>query len=121
MPSVITPISIPPQKKFFDFTSSNNHARHFMSNGFTRRDHYSSSLQEGKPTLNNSATASATKFQFSLSDNSKFLICCFMWYLSSSLSSNTGKHIMNMFKFPVTLTFTQFFFVACHVFLHNHL
>ncbi|KAI8886963.1 TPT-domain-containing protein [Backusella circina FSU 941] len=36
-----------------------------------------------------------------------------MWYLSSSLSSNTGKQIMNHFRYPVTLTFAQFFFVAC--------
>ncbi|KAI8052575.1 triose-phosphate transporter family-domain-containing protein [Gilbertella persicaria] len=44
---------------------------------------------------------------------SSFLICCFLWYLSSSFSSNTGKQIMNVFKYPVTLTFAQFFFVAC--------
>ncbi|KAI8969033.1 triose-phosphate transporter family-domain-containing protein [Mycotypha africana] len=49
----------------------------------------------------------------SLSDNTKFLLCCFCWYLSSSLSSNTGKQIMNHFRYPVTLTYVQFIFVAC--------
>lgn len=47
-----------------------------------------------------------------LSENGKFTACCFMWYLCSSLSSNTGKHIMNSFKYPVTLTFIQFLLVA---------
>ncbi|KAI9279085.1 triose-phosphate transporter family-domain-containing protein [Sporodiniella umbellata] len=47
-----------------------------------------------------------------LSENGKFAVCCFMWYLCSSLSNNTGKHIMNLFKYPVTLTFIQFLFVA---------
>lgn len=112
MPSVITSIDAPPQRKFFNLASSDNHARHFMSDGFSRREHNNTNSFYEKPTLDN-PTVSSTRFRLSLSENSKFLICCFMWYISSSLSSNTGKHIMNMFKFPVTLTFVQFFFVAC--------
>jgi hypothetical protein len=57
--------------------------------------------------------SSTRSHRLSLSENSKFLVCCFMWYLCSSLSSNTGKHIMNTFRYPVTLTFVQFLFVAC--------
>lgn len=40
-----------------------------------------------------------------------------MWYLSSSLTNNTGKQILNVFKFPVTLTFVQFGLVAMWCYL----
>ncbi|KAI8142656.1 triose-phosphate transporter family-domain-containing protein [Fennellomyces sp. T-0311] len=50
--------------------------------------------------------------RFAVSDNLKFILNCCMWYLSSSLTNNTGKQILNMFKFPVTLTFVQFGLVA---------
>ncbi|THH14763.1 hypothetical protein EW146_g5612 [Bondarzewia mesenterica] len=42
----------------------------------------------------------------------RFILLCGLWYTSSALSSNTGKSIMNQFKYPVTLTFIQFGFVA---------
>lgn len=42
----------------------------------------------------------------------RFASLCALWYTSSALSSNTGKSIMNRFKYPVTLTFIQFGFVA---------
>ncbi|KAJ7224088.1 triose-phosphate transporter family-domain-containing protein [Mycena pura] len=42
----------------------------------------------------------------------KFVLLCSLWYTSSALSSNTGKAILMQFKFPVTLTFVQFGFVA---------
>ena len=42
----------------------------------------------------------------------RFVLLCCLWYTSSALSSNTGKAIMNIFKFPVTLTFVQFGFIA---------
>lgn len=42
----------------------------------------------------------------------RFVLLCSLWYASSAMSSNTGKSIMNRFKFPVTLTFIQFGFVA---------
>lgn len=50
--------------------------------------------------------------QFSLSDNLKFILNCCMWYSSSSLTNNTGKQILNVFRYPVTLTFVQFGLVA---------
>ncbi|OBZ89251.1 putative transporter C83.11 [Choanephora cucurbitarum] len=46
--------------------------------------------------------------KFGISDNLKFILNCCMWYLSSSLTNNIGKSIMNVFQFPVTLTFVQF-------------
>jgi len=43
-----------------------------------------------------------------------FVCQCSIWYASSALSSNTGKSIMDSFRYPVTLTFVQFFFVASY-------
>ncbi|KAI8094497.1 triose-phosphate transporter family-domain-containing protein [Thamnidium elegans] len=71
-------------------------------------------LFHGKPT-SSAPSRSSSRFHpsnVSLSENSKFLICCLMWYISSSLSSNSGKLIMNSFRYPVTLTIVQFLFVA---------
>lgn len=42
----------------------------------------------------------------------RFILLCCLWYTTSALSSNTGKSIMLIFKFPVTLTFIQFGFIA---------
>ncbi|WOO83438.1 Putative transporter1 [Vanrija pseudolonga] len=42
----------------------------------------------------------------------KFVLLCFLWYATSAVSSNTGKVILNNFKFPVTLVIVQFAFVA---------
>ncbi|GAA5876702.1 hypothetical protein JCM3774_005919 [Rhodotorula dairenensis] len=41
-----------------------------------------------------------------------FVSLCCLWYLSSAFSSNTGKSILTRFRYPVTLTFVQFAFVA---------
>ncbi|KAI0705222.1 triose-phosphate transporter family-domain-containing protein [Cytidiella melzeri] len=45
-------------------------------------------------------------------DTVRFILLCICWYSSSALSSNTGKVILNQFRYPVTLTFVQFGFVA---------
>lgn len=42
----------------------------------------------------------------------RFILLCACWYFSSALSSNTGKVILNQFRYPITLTFVQFGFVA---------
>ena len=42
----------------------------------------------------------------------RFLIMCIFWYTTSALSSNTGKAILEQFRYPVTLTIIQFGFVA---------
>lgn len=49
----------------------------------------------------------------------RFIFLCALWYASSALSSNTGKAILNEFRYPVTLTFVQFGFVAgyCMLFM----
>ncbi|KAI5480468.1 DUF251 domain membrane protein [Pseudohyphozyma bogoriensis] len=43
-----------------------------------------------------------------------FMGLCGLWYLSSAFSSNTGKTILTRFRYPVTLTFVQFAFVAAY-------
>jgi hypothetical protein len=54
---------------------------------------------------------------FVISDNLKFILNCCMWYISSSVTNNIGKSILNSFQFPVTLTFVQFGLVAfwCYI------
>lgn len=47
----------------------------------------------------------------------RFVLLCSLWYSSSALSSNTGKAILNQFRYPVTLTFVQFGFVAAYCLL----
>ncbi|WWC73248.1 uncharacterized protein I206_107214 [Kwoniella pini CBS 10737] len=42
----------------------------------------------------------------------RFVSLCFLWYTCSAVSNNTGKVILNNFKYPVTLTIVQFFFVS---------
>ncbi|KAK2463601.1 hypothetical protein APHAL10511_004352 [Amanita phalloides] len=46
-----------------------------------------------------------------------FVLLCALWYSSSALSSNTGKAILNQFRYPITLTFVQFGFVALYCLL----
>ncbi|KAF9245364.1 triose-phosphate transporter family-domain-containing protein [Melanogaster broomeanus] len=42
----------------------------------------------------------------------RFVFLCIIWYTTSALSSNTGKAILEEFRYPVTLTIVQFGFVA---------
>lgn len=46
-----------------------------------------------------------------------FVLMCALWYTSSALSSNTGKALLNQFRYPITLTFVQFGFVAAYCLL----
>lgn len=41
-----------------------------------------------------------------------FVLLCGLWYTTSALSSNTGKAILSQFRYPITLTFIQFGFIA---------
>ncbi|KAF9006035.1 triose-phosphate transporter family-domain-containing protein [Cyathus striatus] len=51
------------------------------------------------------------------SSNLLFILLCSLWYTTSALSSNTGKAIMTQFRYPITLTFIQFGFVAFYCLL----
>ena len=46
------------------------------------------------------------------STSAKFILLCFLWYLSSALSNNSAKQILITFSYPVTLTFIQFGFIS---------
>ncbi|KAF9454231.1 TPT-domain-containing protein [Macrolepiota fuliginosa MF-IS2] len=46
-----------------------------------------------------------------------FILLCGLWYMTSALSSNTGKAILNQFRYPITLTFIQFGFIAVYCLL----
>ncbi|KAG0229221.1 suppressor of loss of ypt1 [Actinomortierella wolfii] len=50
---------------------------------------------------------------------SKLPALCLLWYLSSAVTNNIGKQIMNQFRYPVTLTFIQFVFVSLFCFLSS--
>lgn len=52
-----------------------------------------------------------------MSPNVVFVLLCCLWYASSAMSSNTGKAILTQFRYPVTLTFVQFGFVASYCLL----
>ncbi|KIM44607.1 hypothetical protein M413DRAFT_442569 [Hebeloma cylindrosporum] len=65
------------------------------------------SLVSGRPSMTSSHTSS----------NFLFILLCGLWYASSALSSNTGKAILNQFRYPITLTFVQFGFVAFYCLL----
>ena len=51
------------------------------------------------------------------SSNFLFILLCSLWYSTSALSSNTGKAILTQFRYPITLTFVQFGFVAFYCLL----
>ncbi|GAA5914692.1 hypothetical protein JCM8208_000414 [Rhodotorula glutinis] len=67
----------------------------------------SSSARDGP----SSSPASLASYLPSTSTAGFIFLCC-LWYLSSAFSSNTGKSILTRFRYPVTLTFVQFAFVA---------
>ncbi|KAF9479591.1 TPT-domain-containing protein [Pholiota conissans] len=65
------------------------------------------SFVTGRPSMTSSPQSS----------NFLFILLCGLWYTTSALSSNTGKAILNQFKYPITLTFVQFGFVAFYCLL----
>ncbi|KZT59501.1 TPT-domain-containing protein [Calocera cornea HHB12733] len=44
----------------------------------------------------------------------KFVVLCALWYTSSAMASNTAKPLLNLYRYPVTLTILQFGFVAAY-------
>lgn len=81
-----------------------------------RRD---SNSEKSRPLLRSSTIRSSistlparTSFTMPSPETMRFVFLCSLWYTSSALSSNTGKQILNQFKYPVSLTFVQFGFVA---------
>jgi solute carrier family 35, member E1 len=70
-----------------------------------------SSLPIGRPSTRTSLSSSTLPTLPSVS-TVRFVLLCGLWYASSALSSTTGKAILTQFRYPVTLTFVQFGFVA---------
>ena len=65
------------------------------------------------PRINRNAVSSSSTLARPISASTvRFVLLCSLWYMSSAMSSNTGKAILTQFRYPVTLTFVQFGFVA---------
>ncbi|KAF9914314.1 suppressor of loss of ypt1 [Lobosporangium transversale] len=75
-------------------------------------------ITEGRSTT--SAFAPRSRFRFStgsIVQALKLPLICLSWYMSSAVTNNIGKQIMNQFRYPVTLTFVQFWFVSIFCFI----
>lgn len=81
--------------RFFRRRSSALEGHNFPPS-FVRRTHGLGTSTAGSPTAS----------------TARFLVLCMFWYTTSALSSNTGKVILEQFRYPVTLTIIQFGFVA---------
>lgn len=66
---------------------------------------------------NSTRPMSNSSFITGISTNITFILLCCLWYTTSALSSTTGKAILNEFRYPITLTFVQFGFVAFYCLL----
>jgi len=75
------------------------------------------SAQRYLPSTSRRASRSLTSAPSSTTSNITFVLLCGLWYTTSALSSNTGKAILNQFRYPITLTFVQFGFVAFYCLL----
>lgn len=84
----------------------------FISNSFTHAKRVIQNNPKLSGMLPSSARAEAAGWTVPSGSTVGFVLLCGLWYLSSAFSSNTGKQIMNQFKYPVTLTFIQFAFVS---------
>ncbi|KAJ3175765.1 suppressor of loss of ypt1 [Geranomyces variabilis] len=76
-------------------------------------DEPSKALFNAPPVTAALSQLSATILSLEISASSiRFCFLCMLWYSSSALTNTTGKQILNQFKYPVTLTYVQFGFVA---------
>ncbi|KAI8841781.1 triose-phosphate transporter family-domain-containing protein [Chytriomyces cf. hyalinus JEL632] len=72
--------------------------------------HYS---QSPAPTLSSIRLQRDSKLlEQSLRDNAPFIVVCLLWYLASSVTSNVAKELLTVFRYPLTLSWIQFAFVA---------
>jgi solute carrier family 35 protein E1 len=62
--------------------------------------------------FNGESAESGRGFAMPSAQTLRFVFLCILWYASSAVSGNTGKVILNNFKFPITLTIVQFAFVG---------
>ncbi|KAG8220826.1 triose-phosphate transporter family-domain-containing protein [Butyriboletus roseoflavus] len=95
-------------RSLFSFSSiSENLKRIFYRRPFAREAHHfpSSFVRRTRGPWTSATEPPAAS-------TARFLILCIFWYTTSALSSNTGKAILEQFRYPVTLTIIQFGFVA---------
>ena len=71
-------------------------------------------FQSNRVSLTNTTPSSTSLMSTPSTETVRFVLLCGLWYMSSALSSNTGKSILTAFRYPVTLTFVQFGFVAAY-------
>jgi hypothetical protein len=103
--------------------TSRRSLHHFLSSPFSKHstadindlstNRHLPSLQHTNDFFGTLFSLSSTRVRhFEPSNQLKFILNCCMWYVASSLTNNTGKQILNVFRYPVTLTFLQFGLVA---------
>jgi solute carrier family 35, member E1 len=78
---------------------------------------YLKSYWHSQTPTSRSHLTSANSLPTSPTSTIVFIMLCGLWYATSALSSNTGKAILMQFRYPVTLTFIQFGFVAAYCLL----
>ncbi|KAG7093999.1 hypothetical protein E1B28_007628 [Marasmius oreades] len=90
----------------------------FAGRAYSRMKRYASRYWSQRATTPIMTTKSSLTTPPSIdSSNVRFVFLCALWYTSSALSSNTGKAILIQFRYPITLTFVQFGFVAFYCLL----
>ncbi|SCZ93751.1 BZ3500_MvSof-1268-A1-R1_Chr6-3g08862 [Microbotryum saponariae] len=85
----------------------------FLARSFAQAKH-SITSSTTKPSAPSSETPLVQSALSSVRESVPFILLCSAWYMSSAMSSNTGKSILTRFRYPVTLTIVQFAFVASY-------
>lgn len=104
-----------PTPRFYDddkLHSSWLHRFHLFRKSLQRRLPSVGALLQSSRVSLTSAPSTPLGSSTPSTDTVRFVLLCGLWYMSSALSSNTGKSILTDFRYPVTLTFVQFGFVA---------
>ncbi|SCV67576.1 BQ2448_5187 [Microbotryum intermedium] len=85
----------------------------FLARSFAQAKH-SMTTSATKPSSASTGAPLAQSALSSVRESVPFVLLCSAWYMSSAMSSNTGKSILTRFRYPVTLTIVQFAFVASY-------
>jgi len=100
--------------EFKDTSSRAGLALTILKNHLSRHWPYKERRTNRSPVI---MTKSSLTSPAPVTSNAIFILLCGLWYTTSALSSNTGKAILTQFRYPVTLTFIQFGFVALYCLL----